>query len=204
MGKKDYDKAIADFDEVLRLDPNNANALNDRGETYIYKQSYQRAFEDYDELTQVAPKNWRGFNGRGVARHLLGNDAAKSISDYQRASQLNPSHPWPWINLCEAHITLDQTALALEECAKANELAASPIGFFGLGIAHLKRRELGPAITAFDEALKIHPTYAKALYGRGLAKKGSGGSSEGERDIAGALSIDPNVAKEIAKFGIKP
>ena len=38
--KRDYDNAIADYDQAIRLDPNNAKAFNFRGLAYYRKQDY--------------------------------------------------------------------------------------------------------------------------------------------------------------------
>jgi tetratricopeptide (TPR) repeat protein len=139
-----------------------------------------------------------------VAREHLENDVAKGIADYQQASRLNPRHPWPWINLCEDHIKADETTVALDECAKANELQPSPIAFRLLGFAHLKRGELDAAIAAYDQAIKMYANYDSALYGRGLARKRKGDQSGGEADIAAAMSINPKVGEDIKRnFGIQ-
>jgi tetratricopeptide (TPR) repeat protein len=43
--KRDYDRAIENYTEAIRLDPNNSNAYNGRGNAYYSKRDYDRAIE---------------------------------------------------------------------------------------------------------------------------------------------------------------
>ena len=45
--KGEYDRAIQDYDEALRLDPSQAVAYNNRGNAYIDKGDFDRAIADY-------------------------------------------------------------------------------------------------------------------------------------------------------------
>src|ERR1700722_904883 len=47
--KGEYDHALQDYEQALRLNPNNANAHNNRGIIYRIKGDYGRAIADYDE-----------------------------------------------------------------------------------------------------------------------------------------------------------
>src|SRR5947207_11766173 len=45
----DYDRAIADFDAAIKLDPKHSPSYRQRGWAYQYKRDYDRAFADADE-----------------------------------------------------------------------------------------------------------------------------------------------------------
>src|SRR5215467_8804804 len=49
LAKREYDRAIADLDRVIELDPNNANAFIARGNAYKSKSEPDRAIADYSE-----------------------------------------------------------------------------------------------------------------------------------------------------------
>ena len=55
--KGEFDKAIADFSEVIRLDPKNAAAYVDRGRAWAAKGEREKAASDYRqaELLRKAP-----------------------------------------------------------------------------------------------------------------------------------------------------
>jgi TIR domain/Tetratricopeptide repeat len=48
-----YDRAIADFNEAIRLNPSYALALGNRGLVYAKKDSYDRAIADFDEAIRL-------------------------------------------------------------------------------------------------------------------------------------------------------
>src|SRR6185503_10577049 len=46
-GKKDYERAIADYNMALQLNPDYAEAYNDPGFAYYLKGDFERAISDY-------------------------------------------------------------------------------------------------------------------------------------------------------------
>jgi len=52
-----YDRAIADYSEAIRLDPNYAKAFNNRGDAYRDKGEYDRATADYNQAIGLNPKD---------------------------------------------------------------------------------------------------------------------------------------------------
>src|ERR1700683_3224373 len=44
--KREYDRAIQDYDQAIRLNPNYAEALSNRGTAYNDKREYDRAIQD--------------------------------------------------------------------------------------------------------------------------------------------------------------
>jgi tetratricopeptide (TPR) repeat protein len=86
--KQDYDRAIEDYGEAIRLNPNNAGAFNNRGFAYANKQDYDRAIEDYGQAIQLNPNNSGAFFNRGRA-YANKQDYDRAIEDYGQATRLN-------------------------------------------------------------------------------------------------------------------
>jgi tetratricopeptide (TPR) repeat protein len=55
-GNKKYDLAIADYSEIIRLDPKCAEALGNRGEIYLAKGDHDHAISDFDEALKIKPE----------------------------------------------------------------------------------------------------------------------------------------------------
>jgi len=95
--KGDYDRAIQNYDEAIRLDPKSADAFAGRGSAYLLKGDYDRAIQDYNEAIRLNPKSASAFNGRGAAYFAKG-DYSRAIPDYNEAIRVDPRTPRALLN----------------------------------------------------------------------------------------------------------
>src|SRR5262249_29907329 len=63
--KGEYDRAIQDYDQAIRLKPDLAEAFNNRGSAYGNKGQYARAIQDFDEAIRLKPDYAGAFSNRG-------------------------------------------------------------------------------------------------------------------------------------------
>jgi tetratricopeptide (TPR) repeat protein len=84
-----YDRAIADFNEAIRLQPK-ADYFMSRGNAYSLKGDPTRAIADYDEALKLEPERAMAFNNRGVAWRDKG-DRKKALADFKAAVALDPT-----------------------------------------------------------------------------------------------------------------
>ena len=85
--KRDYDKAISDYNEAIRLDPNYARAYNNRGIVYGDKKEYDKAISDFNEAITLNPNYAKAYYNRGVAYRKKGNNA-QALTDFDSAKKL--------------------------------------------------------------------------------------------------------------------
>ena len=57
VSKDEYGKAIADFDEAIRLKPDYALAYRNRGTTLVLNGKYEFASSDYEEAIRLNPNH---------------------------------------------------------------------------------------------------------------------------------------------------
>ncbi len=55
--KGQYDRAIADFDQAIKLNPKDAEVYFIRGNAYQNKGQFDRAIADYDQAIKLNPKD---------------------------------------------------------------------------------------------------------------------------------------------------
>jgi tetratricopeptide (TPR) repeat protein len=96
--KGDYDRAIADFNEAIRLDPKSANAYSNRGNAYNDKGDHERAIADLNEAIRLDPKFADAYNNRCWARFLMGRDLDQALADCTEALRLSPTNRGDTIN----------------------------------------------------------------------------------------------------------
>ena len=87
----DYEKAIADFNEALKLEPSHHVALSKRAETNAYFDFYDEAIEDLTKLVEKYPDNERYYFKRGVL-YIDAGSYAKAIEDFKKVLDLDPSN----------------------------------------------------------------------------------------------------------------
>ena len=87
--KGDGDRAIADFNEAIRLDPSFAASFYNRGLAYRDKREPDRAIADYNEAIRLGLKDGDIFNSRGIAWFDKG-DTDRAIADFNEAIRLDP------------------------------------------------------------------------------------------------------------------
>lgn len=93
-----YDMAIADYTESIRLNPQDADAYNNRGYVYNdFKKMYDIAISDFNEAIRLNPQHARAYYNRGLAYHNKG-DYDRAIADYDQAIRLNPQYAIAYAN----------------------------------------------------------------------------------------------------------
>jgi tetratricopeptide (TPR) repeat protein len=113
--KEDYNSAIADYTEAVRLDPKNVNAYYNRGAVYLLgKKDYDRAIADYTEVIKLDPKNVGAYNDRGAA-YSSKEDYNSAIEDFAVALSLDPNNSEIKDNLAKAN------RMAIAQKANRNE-----------------------------------------------------------------------------------
>jgi lipoprotein NlpI len=85
--KGQYDRAIADYDQAIQLNPNYATAFTNRGRAYTNKGEYDLAISDYDQAIRLNPNYTEAFFNRGAANFDKG-DFAAAAADLLRANDI--------------------------------------------------------------------------------------------------------------------
>lgn len=93
---ENFDAAIADFDAAMAMEPNQPDAMINRGITMLAAGHDVDASLAYiDQGLAGGPQRpWVGYYGRAVANELAGRDA-DAYRDYRRAQQLRPGWELP-------------------------------------------------------------------------------------------------------------
>jgi len=90
LERGDYDMAIEDFTEALRLQPNYAFAYNSRGGAYLSKGDYDKAIVDFNQAIKLNPNDAGAYGGRGLAYYNK-RDHNKAIADLNQTIKLDSS-----------------------------------------------------------------------------------------------------------------
>jgi tetratricopeptide (TPR) repeat protein/V8-like Glu-specific endopeptidase len=109
LEKKQYNEAIAEFTEVIRMDPGFPKAYLNRGIAYMGRKEYDTAIADFSQVIRIEPRDAMAYTNRGLA-YSKKKDYDSAIVDYQLAIQIDPKE-------VSAYNAL---AWVLAACPKAN------------------------------------------------------------------------------------
>ncbi len=89
VARGDNDRAIADYNEAIRLNPTNGLTFNERGLAYKAKGDLDRAIADLNEAVRFNSSNADIHYNRG---HMLmeKGDLDRAIADFDEAIRLGP------------------------------------------------------------------------------------------------------------------
>ena len=119
--KTDVDRAIGDYDQVVRLDPNNGAAFINRGLAYRQKGNYDRAIQDFDQAIIINPNSAAVYNERGMTYRQHG-DVDRAIADFDQAIRLNPDFAQAFLNRGNSYGALRDYQRAVQDYEQATRL----------------------------------------------------------------------------------
>jgi tetratricopeptide (TPR) repeat protein len=91
-------KAIEEYENVLKSDPDNAEAHNNLGAIYKEQGNLDKALEHYQLVITSNPEMDEVHNNLGVIYYLRG-DHEEAVEEYRKALELNPDNLMCLINL---------------------------------------------------------------------------------------------------------
>lgn len=95
----DYDRAIQDYTQILKINPRNKNAHYNLGYLhYTYLKVYNQAIKHYDDAIAADPNYAEAYYSRGLCYEAVGNIGAAK-QDYEKSLQLKPGYELPQLGL---------------------------------------------------------------------------------------------------------
>src|SRR5262249_641411 len=150
--KSEFQKASADYDEAIRIDPKFTHAYANRGDVWLAQEDYDRAIADYTDAIRIDPGAAYAFSGRACARYRT-KEFAKCIADSLEAIRLDPGDvstlcSGAWLMATCADAKHRNGATAVEWATKACELTEwnEPLALGALAAAKAEQGEFDSAV----------------------------------------------------------
>jgi tetratricopeptide (TPR) repeat protein len=217
---KDYDRAIADFTEAIRLDPDNVVAYYGRGNCYYMKAYYAMAITDYTQALKFDPnhanaKKWleearkaevKAYIDSGNAYYAT-KDYDLAITDYTQAIRLDPNNAAAYNSRGNCSFMKANYRMAIADYAQALKLdpnhanakkwleearKAEVTAYINSGNAYYAAEDYDRAIADFTEAIRLDPNNIRAYGSRGFNYAIKGDYQRAIADFTQVLRLDPN------------
>ena len=190
-----YEKAIQDYDQSIKLNPEYVPAYSNRGLTYYKRREYEKAIRDYDQMVKLNPVCARAFSNRGLTYYKQG-EYEKAIRDYDQAIKLDPEYAAAYSNRGNIYYEQGEYEKAIQDYDQAIKLdPQDAIAYNNLGNACSGQKEYTKAIQDFDQAIKLDPKFASAYNNRGTAYFDQKEYTKAIQDFDQSINLDPEDAR---------
>jgi tetratricopeptide (TPR) repeat protein len=192
LDKKEYDNAIKDLTEAIRLRPGSVRNYNARGVAWRESKRYDRAIEDLSEAIRLNPKDPYPHTNRGEAWYHKG-DYDKAIADEDEALRLDPKFTHAWLRRGDAWLAKKELTKAIADYTEAIRLDPKYVrALNSRGSVWQLKKEYDKAIADYTEAVRHDPKYAGAFSNRGYVWRLKKEYDKAIADYTEAIRLDPN------------
>src|SRR4051812_11082726 len=191
----DLTRALADYDRITALEPNIAEAHNNRGLVLHRLARPIEALASCEQAISLSPNLSSAHVNRGNALSALGR-RAEAIAAYDQALALDPASAEA--HLGRGNIFCDESRLDEARAAYDRALAIKPglaEAWLGRGNLLCRLKRFDDALTDYGKALALDPTLADAELGRGNALRERRRHQEALHAYQAALALKPDLAE---------
>ena len=122
----EYDLAIADYTEAVKLGSENVERYVSRGIAYRLKGDFDNAIKDFNKAINLNSNDFHTYNHRGIVYKRKG-ESDKAINDFSKAIDLNPDDNYggPYFNRGIIYHSEGEIEKAIDDYSKSIELNPS-------------------------------------------------------------------------------
>ncbi|MBD0267313.1 MAG: tetratricopeptide repeat protein [Cyanobacteria bacterium Co-bin8] len=149
---RDQPGAIADYTQVLSIEPENGVAYNNRGVALVDLGQIDDAEEDFSQAIALCPDLLAAYCNRGWLR-LEKNRYQAAVADFSRAIELDPQSPMSYLYRGSAIQKLGDLSGAIEDYDRAVEWSdETALPYFFRSAAYDKQGDRQQAIADLEKA----------------------------------------------------
>jgi tetratricopeptide (TPR) repeat protein len=160
---REYDKAIEDFTEAIRLGLTDAyikHAYYQRYRAWAFKGEYEKAIADCSEAIRIDPHYVDAYVARGLSWDELGK-YDKAIADYNEALRIDPQSANAYHNRGLSWTKSGEYDKAIADYSETIRLdPQDPRAYNARGISWMRSGNFRNALADYREALRLDPKKA--------------------------------------------
>jgi tetratricopeptide (TPR) repeat protein len=190
-GKEEYQQAIKDFDEAIRLQPDYYDAYDNRGLAYGHMGEYARAVRDFGKATALDPNRPNAYFNRSTILARTG-DYDGALKDLAQVIRLTPDDADTYYNRAIIYHRKGEDDRSIEDLDHAIRLNPDHAGaYYNRGLAYSGKHDYDRAIQDFSQAIRLRPNDADGYYNRGVNYDDKGDYDLAIQDFDQAFRLRP-------------
>ncbi|MEK7483809.1 MAG: tetratricopeptide repeat protein [Planctomycetota bacterium] len=197
----DFQGAFEDYEEAVRLDPQNTEILKRRGMIKYKQADLKGALADYSEAIRLNPQNAEAYNSRGITKNDQG-DLDGAIADYISAIQIYPQFYEAYNNRGVSKEKKGNTSGAIEDYSEAIRLNPQYTeAYTNRGHSKEAQGDLRGALEDHTQAILLNPKNPFSYNNRGVIKENQGDIDGAIEDYTQAIRLNPQYAEAYTNRG---
>ncbi|MFQ5976008.1 MAG: tetratricopeptide repeat protein [Candidatus Hydrothermarchaeales archaeon] len=154
----EYYKAIADYDYVISLEPDHADAYFQRGYAYGKLKRFSESISDYSKYIELEPNYANVYYNRANTYDNMG-EYSKAISDYTKAIEIDPNYANVYYNRANTYDNMGEYSKAVSDYTKFIQLEPNDADAYHYrGLSYESLGETEKAWNDHQMAADIDPT----------------------------------------------
>jgi tetratricopeptide (TPR) repeat protein len=160
--QKEYEQAIAQYTEALRIDPRYSKAYLKRGQIHRLRGEAELALRDFTAVLEIEPREVEALLQRADTL-LAGNRLDEAIADYRLCLRFRPTSVWARSRLASVYQRQTQYEDALAQWTEIIRLRPTDAtAVFRRGMVFLTCSRFQQAVGDFTRTLELNPQHAEA------------------------------------------
>jgi tetratricopeptide (TPR) repeat protein len=157
--------ALSDFEQALRLKPNDAGIAGLRAYAYVALHDLHMALESSEQAVALDPHNPFTFNSRGYVKQASG-DMAGALADYRRAIQIQPDYPIALAHFADVKLQAGDMAGALADLEQLLRLTPNDSrAIYNAACIYARQGQRDSALPRLQRAIDLKPAWREAARG---------------------------------------
>ena len=199
VAAKEYEAAIASYDQALKIKPDDQEAWYNRGYALGNLERLEAAITSYDQALKIKPDKYEAWNNRGYVLRNLGR-LEEAITSYDQALKIQPDLQEAWYNRGYVLRTLGRLEEAIASYDQALKIQPDYYqAWYNRGYVLGNLGRLEEAITSYDQALKIKPDDTTTFYNKACCYALQGNVEQAIENLQQAINLNPDKYREMAK-----
>lgn len=187
------DKALADFNAGLALNPDHYDILTNRCDVFRLLGEYDRSLADCSRVIEKMQDHTVAYTNRGITYSMIGR-IDKAMADFERAIAIEPNNPKLYSNRGNLYDMSGMFDAAIEDYSHAISLRPDYFtAYFNRAKTKIRRGDLAGAILDFDVSIKSPKLAADSYFYRSQAHKITGNYSQALSDAERAQRLGRRV-----------
>jgi tetratricopeptide (TPR) repeat protein len=190
---KNLNEASACLNKALELNQNIPEVLNNKGAVLLMKGDHRRARLDFDILTKNNPQFSEGFHNMALC-YIKEGHYRKALKEFEKAELISGQSKDIFVDRAVCHFLLNNLK-AVDICLinSLKILSENHRAWFMKGLTCMSGGQYDESLPFFERALEIEGKFPHAMLCKGISLNAVDMKQEGERSIAKARLLAPNL-----------